>query len=284
MTSVLHTHSYSIAVIPVVDERTRLKQLFNRHDIEAWFKIISNYRCHIEMTVLPVLIFPNKLNTFALAGGKGPPPNNSQTLVKEILMLLDEVALNYLRQAAGRLLIVAPNTFKPHTWHIPCGGKSLGKGVWCRRYALVPYTASLGVLAHELGHLLFDWPDLIWDCLYAEECLMARGAMRNGGVDPALPCAPLLFEQGWRDVISLDRNMPVDALHFQNIGVMTWGTKKLLIEYRDDDDKPRLLLYENNRYPKIMAKIALKKYVADRSLLGIIAPYIRKLFPQVACK
>src|SRR5206468_11816996 len=56
-------------------------------------------------------------------------------------------------------------------------------------YLTVPEDSKLGVIAHEMGHLLFQWPDL-----YDAEnngtrvteglgswCLMAAGSWNNGG-------------------------------------------------------------------------------------------------------
>jgi len=70
-------------------------------------------------------------------------------------------------------------------------------------YLTVPEDGRLGVWAHELGHLLFQWPDL-YDTDYSSSglggwCLMAGGSWNNGGNTPALPCAWCRMAQGWTD-------------------------------------------------------------------------------------
>ncbi len=57
----------------------------------------------------------------------------------------------------------------------------------------IPEDAKLGVSAHELGHLLFGFPDL-YDTDYTSAgtgnwCLMAGGSWNAGGDTPAHPSA-----------------------------------------------------------------------------------------------
>ena len=70
-------------------------------------------------------------------------------------------------------------------------------------YLTVPEDGKVGVWAHELGHLLFQWPDL-YDTDYSSSglgnwCVMAGGSWNNGGNTPALPCAWCKMSQGWVD-------------------------------------------------------------------------------------
>ena len=295
--------TYAIVVLPVVDDCKHTKNAFcgpeNNpkrflKDASGWFNKISNNRCRLDFILLPVLIVPQNLNSFSIGGGMGPPPHNSQSLAECILLLADDLLLKSLIKASGNLVVVSPGRFQPHTWHIPNGGKPIRpkeerRIEWkamCRRYSLVPEKTNLGMLAHELGHLLFSWPDLKWPRAYAKECLMAEGASNDSGDNPAEPCAPLLHLQGWRDELAIERHTPVHALNRGNIGVWDLGGKKILVEYRDESgieakfrrEKPRLLIYkcEASGYPKIIALKYIERHTADHKLLGVIAPSFRR--------
>lgn len=78
-------------------------------------------------------------------------------------------------------------------------------------YLTIPEDARLGVCAHELGHLLFGWPDL-YDTDESSEgigdwCLMASGSW-NGktGDRPAHPSAWCKAGQGWVTVVNQTAN------------------------------------------------------------------------------
>jgi immune inhibitor A len=69
----------------------------------------------------------------------------------------------------------------------------------------VPETAKIGVCCHELGHLVFGFPDL-YDTDYSSEgvgnwCLMGGGSWNGGGNTPAHPSAWCKASQNWVQVI-----------------------------------------------------------------------------------
>ncbi len=295
--------TYTIVVLPVVDDCKHTQNAFCDpendpkrflKDASDWFEKISSNRCRLDFILLSALTVPQNLNAFSIGGGMGPPPHNSQSLAECVLLLADDLLLKSLIQASGNLVIVSPGRFKPHTWHIPNGGKPIRPEeerrieckAMCRRYTLVPEKTNLGMLAHELGHLLFSWPDLKWPRAYAKECLMAEGASNDSGDNPAEPCAPLLHRQGWRDELAIERNTPVHALNRNNIGVLDRDGKKYIVEYRDESgidakirqEKPRLLVYklEAGGYPKIIAIKHIERHTAERKLLGVVAPFLRR--------
>lgn len=77
-------------------------------------------------------------------------------------------------------------------------------------YLTVPENAKVGVCAHELGHLLFGWPDL-YDTDYSSNgignwCLMAGGSWNGGGDRPAHPSAWCKANQGWVTVANQTAN------------------------------------------------------------------------------
>jgi immune inhibitor A len=68
-------------------------------------------------------------------------------------------------------------------------------------YLTIPEDARIGVCAHELGHLLFGFPDL-YDIDDSSEgvgnwCLMGGGSWNGGGDIPAHPSAWCKLQQGW---------------------------------------------------------------------------------------
>ena len=94
------------------------------------------------------------------------------------------------------------NDIWSHKW-VLAGGALNADGTKIFGYLTVPEDAKLGVCAHELGHLLFGWPDL-YDTDDTSEgignwCLMAGGSWGGGGDTPAHPSAWCKANQGWVD-------------------------------------------------------------------------------------
>ncbi|OQV07024.1 M6 family metalloprotease domain-containing protein [Cladophialophora immunda] len=87
-------------------------------------------------------------------------------------------------------------------------------------FLTIPEDAQVGVCAHELGHLLFGWPDL-YDIDYSSPgignwCVMAGGTW--GGSPPgSRPCHPSAWckaQQQWVTVVNETTNRPVS---FQDV-------------------------------------------------------------------
>lgn len=99
-----------------------------------------------------------------------------------------------------------------HKWVLP-GGAYNADGTQIYAYLTVPEDCRIGVCAHELGHLLFGWPDL-YDTDYSSEglgnwCLMAGGSWNGGGDVPAHPSAWCKVNQGWVSVSNPTTNQQV---------------------------------------------------------------------------
>ena len=78
-----------------------------------------------------------------------------------------------------------------HKWTLPSALAADGKQIFA--YLTIPEDSRIGVCAHELGHLLFGFPDL-YDTDNTSEgignwCLMAGGSWNGGGDVPAHPSA-----------------------------------------------------------------------------------------------
>jgi immune inhibitor A len=102
-----------------------------------------------------------------------------------------------------------PGDIWSHKWVLPEEYDADGTKIYA--YLTIPENAKLGVAAHELGHLLFGFPDL-YDIDYTSEgigdwCLMSGGSWNGGGDTPAHPSAWCKAQQGWVDV----ENVTADA-------------------------------------------------------------------------
>ena len=87
-----------------------------------------------------------------------------------------------------------------HKWVVESGPLAVD-GTKIYAYLTVPEDAKIGVCAHELGHLLFGFPDL-YDTDYSSEgignwCLMAGGSWGGGGDNPCHPSAWCKSKQNW---------------------------------------------------------------------------------------
>ncbi|HJU40631.1 MAG TPA: M6 family metalloprotease domain-containing protein [Tahibacter sp.] len=109
--------------------------------------------------------------------------------------------------------------------HAGSGGEATGDpgDIWSHKYTLanaydadgkkiyayltIPEDARIGVSAHELGHLLFGFPDLYDEDSTSEGvgnwCLMGGGSWNGGGDTPAHPSAWCKANQGWVGVTNV---------------------------------------------------------------------------------
>ena len=112
-------------------------------------------------------------------------------------------------------------------------------------YLTIPEDARIGVSAHELGHLLFGFPDL-YDTDYSSAgigdwCLMAGGSWNGAvpGEQPAHPSAWCKSNQGWvtTTVVSADGALTVPAVETSHTVFRLWqdgaaGSEYFLLENR----------------------------------------------------
>lgn len=101
-------------------------------------------------------------------------------------------------------------------WNIPT--QTTVNGVKVYTFLTIPEDANIGVACHELGHLVFGWPDL-YDTDYTSEgvgnwCLMAGGSWGGSpaGTRPCHPSAWCKASQGWVSVVNETSNHPL-VLH-----------------------------------------------------------------------
>ena len=109
---------------------------------------------------------------------------------------------------------VRGNAIWSHKWRM-ADPIQVANGLWALTYLTVPEDAKVGVCAHELGHLVFQWEDF-YDPNYAEDGkewdgagswdLMAGGSHNEGGVRPAHPAGLHKLQHGWIEVVDVDRS------------------------------------------------------------------------------
>lgn len=102
-----------------------------------------------------------------------------------------------------------PDDIWSHKWVLD-GGEFDADDTKIYAYLTVPEDAKIGVCSHELGHLLFGFPDL-YDTDESGEgvgnwCLMGGGSWLGGGDVPAHPSAWCKANQGWVNVINKTSN------------------------------------------------------------------------------
>lgn len=128
-----------------------------------------------------------------------------------------------------------------HKWVLASPQNADGTKVY--GYLTIPEDAKIGVCAHELGHLLFGFPDL-YDTDNTSEgignwCLMAAGSWGGGGDVPVHPSAWCKANQGWASVTNVTANGPAtipDVKASRNV-LRMWkdgagGTEYFLLENR----------------------------------------------------
>lgn len=95
-----------------------------------------------------------------------------------------------------------------HKWVLPSAYSSDTTQIYA--YLTVPEDARIGVCAHEIGHLVFGFPDL-YDTDNTSEgvgdwCLMAGGSWGGGGDRPVHPSAWCKAQQEWVTVHNVTTN------------------------------------------------------------------------------
>jgi immune inhibitor A len=162
-----------------------------------------------------------KLKSYYTNGdyGFGAHPQNAQKLVEDVVALArphvnfadydndeDGIVDALVVIAAGTGGEVSGNTADlwSHKWTM---SPIAADGVSITTYFMAPEDGNVGVMCHELGHLLMKWPDL-YDTDYSSKGtgrwdLMAGGSWNDNGNTPAHPTAWCKLKAGWIDPIEI---------------------------------------------------------------------------------
>ncbi|OGM40719.1 hypothetical protein ABOM_011039 [Aspergillus bombycis] len=185
--------------------------------VTEYFSEVSNSTISLDGVVLGPFGMPRTLREYANGeSGTSSMPPNARTLAADAL----DAARSHINFSqydndnngyvdafivvhAGRGAEVTGNSNDIWSlkWVLP--NSVSANGVHVYGFLTIPEDAYLGVCAHELGHLVFGWPDL-YDTDNSSEgigswCLMAGGSWGGSppGVQPCHPSAWCKASQGW---------------------------------------------------------------------------------------
>jgi immune inhibitor A len=195
--------------------------------VKEYFADVSGGLIDIQGTVVGPYRMPQTLAAYAGAdnGMQGGTPN-ARTLANDAVTAADPHvnfapydndgngyvdAFIVVHAGRGAEETGAASDIWSHKWVLPAERSVDGAKIYA--YLTIPEDAKVGVSAHELGHLVFGWPDL-YDTDYSSEgignwCLMAGGSWGLGGDRPVHPSAWCKATQGWINVITQTTNADI---------------------------------------------------------------------------
>ncbi|KAF2271922.1 M6 metalloprotease [Westerdykella ornata] len=195
--------------------------------VTEYYKEVSNGQVSLTGEVVGPFTLSQNMAYYANGEyGRGWPEPNSQTMANEVL---DHAIGNinfapydndgngyvdaYVVVHAGRAADESGNVNDIWSvkWNLP--NERDVDGVKIYGFLSVGEEAKVGVCAHEIGHLVFGWPDL-YDTDYSSSgigmwCLMSFGSWGGGGYRPVHPSAWCKANQGWIDTVVETENREI---------------------------------------------------------------------------
>jgi len=194
------------------------------------------------------------------ASGLGGTSPNAQTMARDAVIAADP-SVNFspfdndgngfvdafivVHAGGGAEQTGNPDDIWSHKWVIEGGARTVD-ATKIFGYLTVPEDSKIGVCSHELGHLLFGFPDL-YDTDQTSEgignwCLMAAGSWGGGGDIPVHPSAWCKANQGWVSIDNRTTNGPVSIpdVKDSNTVLRLWkdgspGSEYFLVENRQQN-------------------------------------------------
>ena len=263
--------------------------------VKEYFKEASKGIINLTGEVVGPFTLSNTMSHFAHGdSGTGPTEPNARTMAREAAVAANPT-VNYapydndgngfvdafvvIHAGPGAEQTGNVNHIWSHKW-VLSGGAFNADGTKIFAYLTVPEDALIGVCAHELGHLVFGWPDL-YDTDGSSEgignwCLMAGGSWNNGGKTPAHPSAWCKVNQGWVSVAVQTSNQVV------NIADVKTGFKVHRL-WKDGAPGSEYFLVENRqktKFDKFLPGAGLLIWHIDES----ISANSNEAHPKVALK
>ena len=216
---------------PMTQTAAHFEQLFfstgviPTKSVREYFTDVTRGLVNIQGQVVGPFRMPKTLAQYAHgASGTGSPLPNARTMARDAVLasnasvnfgLYDNDGNGYVdafivvHAGAGAEVTGSPGDIWSHKWTVDGGAMNVD-GTKIYAYLTVPEDSKIGVCCHELGHLLFGFPDL-YDTDYTSEgignwCLMAGGSWGGGGNTPVHPSAWCKANQGWATVTNVTTN------------------------------------------------------------------------------
>jgi immune inhibitor A len=195
--------------------------------VREYYRDVSNNNVDFVGEVVGPFRMPHPVTYYANGdAGRTPMPPNSRTLAADALAAADS-HINFAQYdndhngVVDAFVVVHAGRGAEQThnrvndiwslkWVLP--RRAFVDGVSVYAFLTIPEDARIGVCSHELGHLVFGWPDL-YDTDYSSQgignwCLMAGGAWGGNpsGTRPCHPSAWCKANQGWVNVVNATTN------------------------------------------------------------------------------
>ncbi|MCA1629257.1 MAG: M6 family metalloprotease domain-containing protein [Acidobacteria bacterium] len=263
--------------------------------VKEYFKEASGGAINLEGQVVGPFNLGNTMAHYAHgASGTGATEPNARTMAREAAVAANPT-VNYapfdndgngfvdafvvIHAGPGAEVTGNVNHIWSHKW-VLSGGALNADGTKIFAYLTVPEDSRIGVCAHELGHLLFGWPDL-YDTDGSSEgignwCLMAGGSWNNGGDTPAHPSAWCKLNQGWATAVVQTTNASVSIPDVKT-------SKKVHRLWKDGAGGSEYFLVENRqktKFDKFLPGAGLLIWHVDES----ITSNANEAHPKVALK
>ncbi len=193
--------------------------------VREYFDEVTNGLVTLTGQVVGPYRMPRTLADYANgASGTGTAAPNARTMARDAVLAADPHvnfgpydndgngfvdAFVVVHAGQGAEVTGSTGDIWSHKW-VLSGGSYSTDGTAVYGYLTVPEDSRIGVCAHELGHLLFGFPDL-YDTDNSSEgvgnwCLMAGGSWNGGGNTPAHPSAWCKVQQAWVTVQNVTAN------------------------------------------------------------------------------
>ena len=193
--------------------------------VREYYADVTRGLVNIQGQVVGPFRMPKKLSEYAHgASGTGAALPNARTLARDAVVAAD-ASVNFglydndgngyvdafivVHAGPGAEVTGSSGDIWSHKWTLDGGAMNVD-GTKVFAYLTVPEDSNIGVCCHELGHLLFGFPDL-YDTDYTSEgignwCLMAGGSWGGSGNTPTHPSAWCKANQGWSSVTNVTTN------------------------------------------------------------------------------
>jgi immune inhibitor A len=249
---------------PMTQTRQHFQDLFfskgkPQKSVREYYLDVTHGLIDLQGDVVGPLRLPQTIKTYAHgANGMSTATPNAQTMAFDAVTAADPTvdftpfdndgngfvdAFIVIHAGPGGEVSGNNDDIWSHKWVLAGGARAVDQ-TKIYAYLTVPEDCKIGVCAHELGHLLFGFPDL-YDTDSSSEgignwCLMAAGSWGGGGDVPVHPSAWCKANQGWVTVKSVAANGPAtlaDVKTAPQTVLRLWkngtaGTEYFLLENR----------------------------------------------------